>query len=47
MNNPNFDKIVNDFFQQLKSKDEKIRLILKCSPIEIKEIGILLEKLRK
>jgi len=45
--NPNFDKIVSDFFHQLKDKDEKIRVILKLAPIELKEIGILLEKLRK
>jgi len=47
LNNPNFDKIVSDFFHQLKDKDEKIRVILKLTPIELKEIGILLEKIRK
>jgi len=47
LNNPNFDKIVNDFFQQLKAKDEKIKVIFKVSPIELKEISILLDKLRK
>jgi len=44
---PNFDKIINQIIEELRQREDKSRLILKLTPLELKEVSLLLDKLRK
>jgi len=47
MSQINFDSIINKAIEKLDSRDERVKVILKLNPSELKEIALLLNKLRE